>query len=277
MSQVFKLNQRGFTLIELLMVISILGALFSIAVPGYVKHRQRALATQCLAIREVIEKDEKAHIAEGHAPFLKSILDHKCPLGGTYVYRSTDQEDPAFGEVLCSLHSSGSTTPKGIAPAGENISENSGFDDLKNFPKNRKWTYMKNEDVPGWDSSDGFEVWKDGMLGVKSPDGDHFIELDTKRNQDSIFQTFETEKGRVYDITFKGRARRKGTSDVNISWGGKQLETVSPPTNEWNDYKIAVVGNGDPQKLTFSEVPGQNDSYGPLLDSIKVTPTNKFK
>jgi hypothetical protein len=120
------------------------------------------------------------------------------------------------------------------------------------------------------------EVWSDGMLGVNAPEGDYFIELDSKRNvQDSIYQEFETEEGRIYELTLKARARTKGTSDFEISWGDESVEQITPEKGEWNDYTIEVVGTGDPMKLSISEVEGQNDGLGPLLDAIKMNPTDR--
>jgi len=52
-------------------------------------------------------------------------------------------------------------------------------------------------------------------------------------------------------------------------------EDKTPEKGKWNEYTIEVVGTGDPMELSISEVEGQIDGPGPLLDDIQVTPTDK--
>ena len=44
-----KLNKKGFTLVEIMIVVAIIGLLAAIAIPNFVKARQRAVWTSCYA------------------------------------------------------------------------------------------------------------------------------------------------------------------------------------------------------------------------------------
>ncbi len=49
-------NQGGFTLLELLIVIAIIGILSSIAVPNYMRARDRARVTTCVTLLDSVKK-----------------------------------------------------------------------------------------------------------------------------------------------------------------------------------------------------------------------------
>ena len=44
-----KMNKKGFTLVEIMIVVAIIGLLAAIAIPNFVKARQRAVWTSCYA------------------------------------------------------------------------------------------------------------------------------------------------------------------------------------------------------------------------------------
>ena len=98
------LRRSGFTLVELMIVIAILGLLVSIAVPNYVKSRQRAQRNLCISNLRVIDHakeqwgfekrkavGDRARRAEINL-YLKGGKAPQCPASGTYRYRPFGSE-----------------------------------------------------------------------------------------------------------------------------------------------------------------------------------------
>lgn len=94
----------GFTLIEVLMVMVIIAALVSIAIPGYVKNREQAEAVSCLSNRRHIESEEAAYFLANQKPSLKIDDKYRCPSGGTYVWLISDPSLAGYPKVACSAH-----------------------------------------------------------------------------------------------------------------------------------------------------------------------------
>jgi prepilin-type N-terminal cleavage/methylation domain-containing protein len=272
-------DNRGFSMVELLVVIAIVGALASIALPRYVLYKEKAAAVSCLSNRRHIEMEEKSRLAVNETGAMQGLDAFRCPRGGVYVWNSTDPMDPAYGSVACSIHYVNKAAAIDFdVPTGENITVNGTFENLDRVPRKRGWTYINSKQVDGWSAErNSMEVWASGMLGVEAAEGEYYIELDSNRTSDRIYQEVETEAGRVYEVRLKARARTTGTSDFEIFWGGESMEQITPERGEWNDYVIEVVGNGAPLELAIAEVAGQNDGRGPLLDAIKILPTDEVR
>lgn len=97
-------SSEGFTLLELMVVILIMAALASIAIPRYAQYRQRAQAAACLSNRYNIDMAERAHFLEQNEPGLSIDEIYKCPSGGVYVWIISDPKDPGYPRVMCSVH-----------------------------------------------------------------------------------------------------------------------------------------------------------------------------
>lgn len=95
---------KGFTLLELMVVMFIIAALASIAIPRYAQYRQRAQAAVCLSNRYNIDMAESAHFLEQGEPGLAIDESYKCPSGGVYVWIISDPKDPGYPKVTCSVH-----------------------------------------------------------------------------------------------------------------------------------------------------------------------------
>jgi|APSaa5957512535_1039671.scaffolds.fasta_scaffold58166_2 prepilin-type N-terminal cleavage/methylation domain-containing protein len=271
-----KILCSGFSLLELMIAVSIIGVLASIALPNYLRYTQKAYAASCLSNRTNMEIDTNIDKETNTDFAFDKITSYQCPMHGVYTWHSTDSESPFFGKVLCSIHlNSENTSVKFDVPSGEDITSNSSFENLERTPRKRGWMPINSSQVDGWESDSNMEIWSSGMLGIEAPEGDYYIELDSHKKSDSIYQQVETEKGRVYEVRLKARARKNGTSDFQVSFGDGEPEEISPEHGVWNDYTIKVVGTGDPMKLSIAEVPGQNDGLGALLDSIQVVATDE--
>jgi len=97
-------SATGFVIVELMIVIAILAALFSIAVPSYVAYTERARAAACRSNRHNIEQDERLYSVNTGAPSLVINSRYKCPSGGVYVWLVSDPTKPDYPRIGCSLH-----------------------------------------------------------------------------------------------------------------------------------------------------------------------------
>ena len=100
-------GQNGFTLLEVMVVLAIIGALSSIALPYYMASREKAKAVSCQSNRRHIEEIEVANYLANKTPGLDIGEEWKCPSGGVYVWLVSDPDDPDYPKVGCSIHFAG--------------------------------------------------------------------------------------------------------------------------------------------------------------------------
>ena len=92
-----RLNKQGFTLIEIMIVVAIIGLLATIAIPNFVKARQKAQAAACINNMRQIEAAKNEWALEvnkttgdaidttGVAAYIQRGMP-TCPAGGSYTY-----------------------------------------------------------------------------------------------------------------------------------------------------------------------------------------------
>ena len=97
-------EENGFTLLEIMVVLCIIGALLSIALPHYAAYRQQSMAVACLANRHQAERDESAYNLEKGSPGLAIDERYRCPAGGELVWIISDPAQPGYPRLGCSLH-----------------------------------------------------------------------------------------------------------------------------------------------------------------------------
>ena len=102
-----KNNAKGFTLLEILLVIAIIGALTSIAIPDYLRYIDEAKIAACKENRRNIEMEERMYYSEHDKAGLKVDSKYSCPSGGVYVWLVSDPNDPEYPKVGCSIHNAG--------------------------------------------------------------------------------------------------------------------------------------------------------------------------
>ncbi|WP_300668664.1 type IV pilin protein [Desulfoluna sp.] len=272
-----KKNQAGFSLIELMVVVAIVGVLSSIALPRYMNYREKVYAANCLLLRRDIETRTQGYFFENDVFTPEYITSLQCPRGGVYTWSSSSIEVPGYGQVQCSLHhTSVAHPPQPQVPTGENLIQNFDFDLVDQTISS--WAAVSTSKIKGWDSNTGaIEMWKDGFLGYKSPNGGYIVELDGGRATDTMSQEVATEAGRIYEVKIMARARTANSSDFSVGWGGEAKGTFSPPTREWTEYTLRVTGTGQPIRLSLSEIPGQSNGLGALIDKVQVIATEAFE
>ena len=112
---------RGFILVELLIVIMLLAALLSIAVPSFVAYTEKARAAFCLSNRHNIEQDKRTAYLNNEAQSLVIDIRYKCPSGGVYAWLISDTADTNFPSIGCSLHYG--QTPAALTSLGSTFTE----------------------------------------------------------------------------------------------------------------------------------------------------------
>jgi Ca2+-binding RTX toxin-like protein len=155
---------------------------------------------------------------------------------------------------------------------GPNLLVNGGFE------ANQTSGWSIRNDVAGWqhiNSDKGIEVWASGFKGYQATEGNTFIELDSDRGLDGIFQNVQTSEGRMYELTFDAARRndaRAGSDTINVFWNGEQVAELSLSDPNWTKFTFKVVGTGGEDRLEFRESAGTNDSFGALMDNVQLRP-----
>ena len=101
-------EEDGFTLLEILVVVTIIAALASIAIPHYVDYRKEAEEAVCLSNRRNIEMEETGYFLQHQVPSLSIADSYKCPSGGTYAWLVSEPDEDGYPRVGCSIHFMGS-------------------------------------------------------------------------------------------------------------------------------------------------------------------------
>lgn len=110
-------NQNGFTLLELMLVVTILGLVWSVAIPNYVQSLRRAQESACELNRHNIQVATTTAIRQ-HAlkqgdplPTLQQLVDlgflsdvPECPSDGAYVWPTPNLTTWNSPLINCSVH-----------------------------------------------------------------------------------------------------------------------------------------------------------------------------
>ncbi|MCL4283539.1 MAG: prepilin-type N-terminal cleavage/methylation domain-containing protein [Fimbriimonadaceae bacterium] len=92
------MRKRGFTLVEIMIVVLIIGIILSIAVPQWIRARERSQARACVSNLRQIESAKEQHAMENNLPegapcamadiwpiYIKLSTEPDCPSGGVYT------------------------------------------------------------------------------------------------------------------------------------------------------------------------------------------------
>ena len=114
-----KMRRKGFTLVEIMIVVAIIGLLAAIAIPNFVRARQKAQAEACIAnLRQIegatqiwaIDTGANDAVTPGWNDLTPNYVrtEPKCPANGTYNLSAVNSRP------TCSIGNS--VTPNHVLP-----------------------------------------------------------------------------------------------------------------------------------------------------------------
>ena len=154
--------------------------------------------------------------------------------------------------------------------AQANLIDNGSFEDVGGDPfASGTWGYYSS--IPEWTSPNNIEIWDTPFLGVTAVDGDRVAELNAHPvGEFSIFQSFDTIIGDLYDLTFFAQKRNNNLEMFNVSVVDVDVDISSHINNAWIEYNYTFEAVSTTSTLTFTSLDGANDTTGNLLDAISV-------
>ncbi len=134
--------------------------------------------------------------------------------------------------------------------------------------------------VNGWTNAGSggqIERWGAGFQGLTPADGTSFIELDVNSGGvvDYITTTAALATGTTYVLSFDSAARAEAAGDsFQVVVNGTVVATVTPSsTSQFTTTSVTITGGSGTDTIGFRELSGENNSYGVLLDNVRVTLT----
>lgn len=145
--------------------------------------------------------------------------------------------------------------------------------------KSNSWKAFTAGTVDGW-SGTNMELW-DNFQRLNAFDGSQYAELNANGNggRYSIFQTFSTEVGNTYDVSFAYAARRSGESfqlDILSDTNGVLYSQVfdDHAIKSWSEFYGDFVAQTTLTTIRFSTI--NTGTLGNFVDDIVVTAAPSF-
>ncbi|AQT58734.1 hypothetical protein CBP51_13345 [Cellvibrio mixtus] len=154
------------------------------------------------------------------------------------------------------------------ASAQANLIVNGGFED--NTVAAGNWSYFSSSAVNGWDGSN-IEIWNN-FGGVVAPEGNQHAELNAHPYTGgvfSIYQSFATVVGQIYDVSFFYSARESANESFHFSVGTLATLINDHTVGTWNQFTGSFVANSNFSTITFTTT--DNSTVGNFLDAVVVT------
>ncbi len=148
------------------------------------------------------------------------------------------------------------------------------------------WDYWNASDVTGWEDSDSnIEIWESGFQGIDATEGKQFAELNAHYAGGALFsisQTFGTQAGEKYVLSFDYRARLgdeesrasvESNESFKVTAGDLSSLVDDHTTDMWSVFSDVFTAQGSSTTLTFTQVGYHNNklTYGNFLDDISVS------
>ncbi len=160
-----------------------------------------------------------------------------------------------------------------FSSAQANLILNGGFED--SVVGNGNWKWFQSSDVNGWNGSN-IEVWNN-YGSVTAYEGKQHAELNAhpgNGSEFSIYQTFTTDIGSSYDLSFAYRARANSNEAFRVELVGTSAlidQLIQDHiVGSWSSYANSFVANSAQTTLRFTTVTPKSHTVGNFLDAISV-------
>lgn len=152
---------------------------------------------------------------------------------------------------------------------------NGGFEETN--VKDGRWKWFQSSEVNGWNGSN-IEIWDD-LFGFKSFEGEQHAELNAhgSRGPFSIFQTFSTDIGQLYQVSFAYAARRSLNErfrfDIFDGDGNGNLlfsKVINDHTiYNWSTFNQNFSAESSTTTISFTTI--SRGTVGNFLDDVEVS------
>lgn len=151
-----------------------------------------------------------------------------------------------------------------------NLIVNGDFEDP--VVKQGTWAWYTSSNVDGWDGSN-VEIWGQGFGTIGAYEGNQHAELNAHPSPDSefsIFQTFKTQAGQQYSLSFAYGARVNDDEAFSVSAGDLNMLIDNHEVNEWSLFDDIFTAQSDTTTLRFTSVTPTTATLGNFLDAVSV-------
>ncbi|WP_102795237.1 DUF642 domain-containing protein [Bowmanella denitrificans] len=158
--------------------------------------------------------------------------------------------------------------------AEANLIVNGGFEQPD--VAHNSWKWFSSSQVDGWQGSN-LEIW-DHYNGFTAAEGQQHAELNAHAGSGgafSIFQTFETEIGAVYDLSFFYAARSSNDEAfrLNLTSGAQDIFNQlfdDHLVRQWRQFSMTFTAIAQSTTLRFTSVAPYAGTVGNFLDNVVV-------
>ncbi len=163
--------------------------------------------------------------------------------------------------------------------AQANLIENGSFEDISGATAISGYgsaaTWQIYSSVPNWDATQNVEIWSNDFI-VPAYDGNRVLELNAHpgdaNGQFSIYQSFSTNVGATYELSFVGRRRQANSDEAfSITVGDLSDHIYNQDHGVWNEYSYTFTATDALSTLTFTSLDGGRDTTGNIFDDVQVT------
>ncbi|GAQ78987.1 hypothetical protein KFL_000220180 [Klebsormidium nitens] len=157
---------------------------------------------------------------------------------------------------------------------------------FKNY-KGDRVVDMRSTELTDWRITKG-NVELIGSGCFKAQSGDYCVDL-TGRQPGGVEQSFDTEKGAIYTVTFglAANPEHPGTDIVHVSVGDFKKAITSPKSpfnkkggkpypSKWADVTFAFRATESRSTIRFESPCGNKGVYGPCIDNVRIVKGGKL-
>jgi len=163
--------------------------------------------------------------------------------------------------------------------AHANLIQNGGFEDIGSSTAIGGYgsasTWQIYSSIPEWDATRTMEVWTNDFI-IPAYEGNNVIELNAHPSHGqsafSISQSFVTDIGQEYELSFAGRKRQKNSDEAFSVAVGDLAESIhNQAWGTWTEYSYTFTATSIESTLIFTSLDHQRDTTGNVFDAVSIT------